>query len=290
MPNENKRKSFKFLSETILLFIIPIYAYLILYLYEWGYFNKLSIPDSFIEVNLPDILKIAIFLPFIFFIYIALELIRLGKLFENPIRKRIVGTIFYLLFIVLALYFLGLWKWYLISIVLFFTLLDMYLFFIHPLIIGKNIHGYKEKMFYQSEAFFKSDFLIVRLLKKFGLSFVSLVFIIIEIMCLSVCIGIFVARTQKTFMVIKSSPELIILRKYSQNIVCCEYDREKKEIIKNFYIKTIDQISREGIRISIEEIGPLKAPKKEKNKLEKNKMNDKKGEKKADSPNSPTLK
>jgi len=69
------------------------------------------------------------------------------------------------------------------------------------------------------------------------------------------------ARNQKSFMIIKSSPELVILRRYSSSYICAPFDREKKEFKKKFYLKTGDQISEEGFEIVIEDVGPLKLPK-----------------------------
>jgi hypothetical protein len=74
------------------------------------------------------------------------------------------------------------------------------------------------------------------------------------------------AKNQKSFIIIKSEPELVILRKYAKNFICATFNRENKEINKNFYIKSIDQIAEEGFQIVEENIGPLQAAKTKINK------------------------
>jgi hypothetical protein len=70
-------------------------------------------------------------------------------------------------------------------------------------------------------------------------------------------VGNIVAVKKRYYTVINSSPELVVVRQYSNNLICAEINRDKKQIKKQYYIKTIEQIAEEGNYLSLEEIGPI---------------------------------
>jgi len=65
------------------------------------------------------------------------------------------------------------------------------------------------------------------------------------------------AKHQKYFLVLHTSSELVVLRNYSGKLICAVFNREKKEIGNKLYIKLIEEIAREKVSISLEEVGPL---------------------------------
>jgi hypothetical protein len=65
------------------------------------------------------------------------------------------------------------------------------------------------------------------------------------------------AKSQKTFLILASKPELVVLRIYGNDYICYEFDRVSKKIKNSLYIKTQSAIADEGVPIREEEIGPL---------------------------------
>ena len=112
----------------------------------------------------------------------------------------------------------------------------IFLLFVLPL-FARGIKGYKRKVGYVLNQDLKDEYLIDKLAKVIGpYTVVFLLFFIVGLGILNVAGG-FNAKEQRTFMVIKSTPELVILRKYSKNFICASFDRKNKEIKKNFYLK-----------------------------------------------------
>ena len=120
----------------------------------------------------------------------------------------------------------------------------------------KLLQEYEQKVEEKRKDFL--DYIFDEIIKQLGgFTFIILFILILSLVVIS-GVGEAHAKTQKSFMIIKSDPELIVLRKYSENFICTTFDRKKKEIEKEFYIKNIDQITEARFKIVIEDIGPLK--------------------------------
>ena len=151
---------------------------------------------------------------------------------------------------------------YSLIIVLFF----LYAEFIHPLITGRKIKGYKKKLEHQDRIDGTDKSIISKLLRGNSngdrvLGYAAIFILLISFFFIDIMGGA-EARYKTSFLIIKSNPELVILCKYSQKFICAEFDKGKKQVKNIFYIKSIDQIANEKLKIVSEEIGPLKPSKK----------------------------
>lgn len=258
MSKEEIKKRPKFFSEAILAVLIPIFGYLLAFSYEKGFCAYFNIPVEFIEINLINALKITgTLITITFIIWMFYEFLDSIKFFNNPIGRALSRILIPIILIPMAIYIFDLpWSYILIMYPVIFVL------FVLPL-FQRGIKGYKRKVEYTLNQDLKDEYLIDKLAKIIGpYTVVFLSFFIVGLGILNVAGG-FNAKAKRTFMVIKSNPELVILRKYSKNFICTSFDRKKKEIKKNFYLKNVDQIAEQGLQIVVEDIGPLEVLKKE---------------------------
>lgn len=261
MSKEESIKRPKFLSEAILAIIIPIFGYILAYNYENAFCAELKIPQEFIEINLIQGIRVTvILLGLIITIWLLSEFLHALKLFESVIGRLILRIS---LVVIIACYFIFTTDLplYAIILIILFPVSLIFQYFVLPLFY-RRLKGYKKKIEYEINSDFKKDTLADKLARKIGLNAFLILFFIFSVYFASGLIGGFHAKTRVSFMIIKSSPELVVLRKYSQNFICASFDREKKKIKKNFYLKSVDQIVREGFEIVVEDMGPLQLEKK----------------------------
>jgi len=253
----------KRLSEALLATLLPIYGYFLTYRYEQGYCSNFDIPDTLIKIDLFDMIKvIGKLIPLILFLYFFFEISYSPKPSKNPLVRSINRLFLPILFIFVSLITLN---FSLQALIIFLIIILFFIFaeFILPLISARKVKGYKKKLEYQEDIEKKQEWLVTKFLKQLSfpaylilfLSFFSLLFID--------SVGSIKAKNQKSFLIIKSKPELVILRKYSDILICTTFNRKNKEVHNNFYLKSISQIANEGLQIIKEEIGPLKVHKNE---------------------------
>ncbi len=270
MTEERKGIKPKLISGAILSGFLTFYGFYSAYLYERGFSTYFKIPSSFVEVGLSEVFKVILILfPIVMFLFLGTDVALSASISRNPILRELVRYIIpFLLFILTPLIF-DLPKYFKVSGIIAFLLLIIGEL-IFPLIsMSKRIKGLKRKLeilqSYDEHRkkkfnFFRSNF-IDMFMEQIGI--VTFLIICLLVVSLSFVdqIGKQNAKSQKEFMIIKSNPELVVLRKYSENFICATFDREKKEVRNRIYLKTSDQISEEGFEIVIEDIGPLKLPK-----------------------------
>lgn len=253
MNNEKPRHRQLQLSDAMIGILIPIFGYYLAARYEVGYCLKLNIPTYLIDIDIIHVINfIAIFSSiflFVYFIYYIID--SLGIL-----KKKIGIIIASLLALVLFLYFLVYARdlpWYAI-----FLVLIPLLFLIIVDLIKERIS--KDKVKKESDL---QKHIFTKISEKYGIPS-SLISLLIGMLIVAEPIGRIQAKLQTEFIIIKSEPELIALRKYSKKFVCAPFDREKKEVQSKFYLKSLDQIANEGLQLVEEKIGPLKVAKNEK--------------------------
>ena len=265
MPKANKKATPKIIHVGMLSAFMPVYGYYSSYCYEKGFCKQFGIPHSFIEISLSDVLKtIGILIPIILLFYAGAEILFQARASKNPIIRGL-GRIFWIIFaFIVILMFVG---WDKIIFYAFLTVLGIEVFieFIKPLFAG--FKGYKKKLESQQVENEKDvllfDAILTEVIERIGGITSLIMFFLIFSLLLVGPVGEKHARNQKSFLVIESAPELIILRKYDQNFICSPFDRKKKEIKQTFYIKSVDQIGQQGLQVVVEDIGPLKVSKKE---------------------------
>lgn len=261
MSKEENIKRPKFLSEAILAIIIPIFGYILAYKYENAFCAEFKIPEELIEINLIQALKvIVILIGAIFTVWLLSEFLHALKLFESIIG-RLILRILVVVIIVCYFIFTSDLPLYAIILLVFFPVILIFQYFVLPLFY-RRIKGYKKKIEYEIDSDLKVDTLLDKFARKIGVNAFLILFFIFSVYIATGFIGAIHAKTRVSFMIIKSSTELVVLRKYSKNFICAPFDRKKREIKKNFYLKSVNQIAKEGFEIVIEDIGPLQLAKK----------------------------
>lgn len=268
LPEDSKRSIQKYIHVGILTAFIPAFSYLTAYFFERGFCGQLQIPLSFIEIGINEVLKvIVLIIPLILFLFFGIVLTIYVRILKNPVFKILSRSIFPLFLFFLMFAFSGL---SLVKVIIGF-LIFWFIFigsdFIFPLFSKRKFRGYYKRTL---ESYLESDKKTKDLFDKisdlfieqFGILTYTIIFFLSFVLIFFVGdMGRSYARNKRSFMIIKSSPELVILRRYSSSYICAPFDREKKEFKKKFYLKTGDKISEEGFEIVIEDIGPLKLPK-----------------------------
>ncbi len=268
LPEDSKRSIQKYIHVGILTAFIPAFSYLTAYFFERGFCGQLQIPLSFIEIGINEVLKvIVLIIPLILFLFFGIVLTIYVRILKNPVFKILSRSIFPLFLFFLMFAFSGL---SLVKVIIGF-LIFWFIFigsdFIFPLFSKRKFRGYYKRTL---ESYLESDKkpkdlfdkISDSFIEQFGILTYTIIFFLSFILIFFVGdMGRTYARNKRSFMIIKSSPELVILRRYSSSYICAPFDREKKEFKKKFYLKTGDKISEEGFEIVIEDIGPLKLPK-----------------------------
>lgn len=266
---DNGKKRPRFLSETILLALLTPYAYILLFSYEGGYCNKFGIPSALIEVSPINVLKtIAWIIPIAWALWALAEVSHIYKLTESFLFINIISTVFVIGLTAFIIYSTGYYKLPFLILMSFLPIFAIYRNLIQPLLVGKEQKTLEMKMRRQwarekeQEKEKKQEFLMDRTIKKYGPLLFFTILIGYLILANARVVGSYKATTQKSFLVLKGIPEMVVMRTYGQKLICCKFDRKKKEIENTFVIKTMEQISLAYIQIQEEEIGPLKRAKK----------------------------
>jgi len=264
--SKEKKKNFTIVSDAIIAVLIPIAGYYIAFRYESGYAGYFGIPATFIEVGLSEVLGLIGLLIILFFMAIGYLDIR-AKFYKgkNPITRaigRVLIPIVGLFLVIWGFNLKGFELWFILFIVFFLLVAE----FILPLFIQRKIKGYKNKLELQEQKDEMSKSRMSSLLASYsegkGIYKGAILILALFSFFYMDTFGGANARHQKSFLILKSNPELLVLRKYSGKLICAEFDRGKKEILNAFYIKSLDQVANEGIKIVTEEVGPLRGHKK----------------------------
>jgi hypothetical protein len=262
MANQDGAKK-RLLSDTLLIFLIPVYAYLLIYTYEYGYFFRLAIPADFIEINLVSLAPLSIFLVlYFFFIVGVLDLIyKLVVHGKDVAISTLIQLYFLIVCVVLPSIALGRTKIFLPVAAVGFGLL-LISRFVLPILSQKGIKGYwnKAEQEYKKEIEPSSNGILAEFARRFGLTTFRILLFLITFLLVSFFIGAISAKTQKAFLIINTNPEQVILRKHQNTFLCIEFNRDKRELIYKFQLISIDQVSQKGYTITQEKVGPLSKP------------------------------
>ena len=261
------------MKEAILAVILPFYGYFLAYRYELGFCLVFKIPSSLISIDLISILvviSVVIIFFVLFYFFMETSIVVGGKKYILGLVIRdssyIFMTVFVIVFLNLSFIFIILFSLPTLAMLFYDFVLPIFRHkdkseFVIP---EKNMKSYIKKSKYHQNniAEIIEKYSFFSYIKKIGISALYFSLLILFSFLLAEPFGAFSAKTQKSYMIIKSDPELVVLRKYSENFICTTFDRKKKEIGERFVIKSTEKIADEGLEIIIEDIGPLKVAKK----------------------------
>lgn len=259
------------ISEGILIAIISGFAYLFVYLNEFGYVKYFNLPKNFIHISLEQILLnslIMIFLGFsvilaYFSIYVAYNVF-LKKVFRRPqsypkdfinavLRGILLIGFFGLLFeeYIQIVEFINPLIIRIIELVIVSIIVIIY-FWRYVLIHLNNNNGENNdkqssklaiSIFTYKIQLYSKDIFVFFLLLVCSLSF-------------SYLSGYRTAKTGEKFYVVNTNPEMVVLRSYDETLICAPFDRDTNIVQRKF---TIVEIKEElGIFASYEHLGRLR--------------------------------
>ncbi len=248
------------LSEGIIIPVVPILAYLFAYIFEYRYAKYFEIPTYFISVDINTFFTLAGYLYLALIILFNLMLIVFPHIKNLPPKiaegiKRLFPTLFFTI-ITIAL-FRKQWKeWIGFIIPLAILFFAMYIL---PL-LGKKGKTYVEKVTEAANRVDNEfDFFLDPILggmrnkiNKFGLNII--LFIIWGGVLCSI-LGKAEAVNQKSFLVTQNPKELVALRHYNNKFICLPFDREKHSVKPEYYIFESTIVGKDGLKL--EDVGPL---------------------------------
>lgn len=256
---KNSKSNAPRISEGVLLALLSAGAYLLAYYYEKGYASAFNIPTSFINISLSSILTfgtilvglILFLMPFINFFF----MVTVGRIHPALLRA-IIPIAFIFIFLLIQVYFFGfqtLRDWYLVLIyVVVFSLLQL----AFPLIQSGKTYVSKLEAQEKIDGEVVDAYALIQ--NKFGKDSLLVIIAFILGMYIALSAGRAEAINQKDFLVTNSTPELVVLRIYGDNLICVPFDRITGEIEQNFsVIKNTGDIS---LALKLEELGQLHLP------------------------------
>jgi hypothetical protein len=264
--NHNLRKIH--LSDAVLVAAVPLLAYMIIFVFEWGYFGVLKIPMQFISFDINEIFivigsLILIGTAVLIWFNLLFQPYFLGKLPAPIINKlRYAIPIYCCLFAICIAY----WDLYMESLpywggALIFTL-DLFL----PPLTTKRVKGkYLEKLEalddleHEEKKKNAANSLAARLIEScinlFGANFVFVTIYLLMLLFVIFHIGRAQALRQIDYRVVNTSPETVVLYIKPDKVIVAPFDRQTKEIEPVY--RVLDYASNSNLEYRLENIGPL---------------------------------
>lgn len=242
-----KKENTSWINEMTIFAVSPFVGYTVTYLYEIGFAKWFHIPHEFISLELTKIIlaTLLVFLVsllfFVRFIYTGKRKTKKLGAIEN-LSAFVTSLAF--LFILIMLANRNVYKLFVsmkksripFSIIFILALVGMMLLIREIIkrtnILDRNINSeFKRKV-------------TVVILIFLGLIFVSLIS------------GYFKAVLKEYYLVLETSPEIIVVNKYEDSLVCSLWSRRKEKTISGrYFILEFSTLSK--VRAYLKEIGPL---------------------------------
>ncbi|UCH12835.1 MAG: hypothetical protein JSW18_02535 [Candidatus Omnitrophota bacterium] len=267
MKTKNRKKKSKTskakkqirITEGLILALMPVLGYFFAFQYEAGYAWYFGYPKELISISLPQIVTITIIL-----YIITIILLHIIELLQIDIPKKqhgLCNSIIKLLpigLISISLLLIYGWQTWLILPFGLLSLMGIFMF-ISPL-FDKDNKTYGEKINAaindEWELRKEQNTFLWRLSKLIGCKDIS--FLLLNVFMLALlaqAIGGVVASKQRTFFVIPSVPEMVVLRIYDDKLICTIFSRELKLANDNVAVFRIDDPRISTLRF--ESLGPL---------------------------------
>jgi hypothetical protein len=254
-------KRFKLaISEGILLAITSAIAYLWAYQYQKGFASYFGVPPEFIEISTSSIVLVIVLLvgSLKVLVLVLNLLVSFVHVMAGPhiIVKRlasVIGIMMFLLFI--PVYLDDSRRAWVAFFVMFVSL--VLLFFVSPLITARGENGYINKLEKASKAFAEQSqevSLITLAERRLGPTLTWIILAIVISVFVAHEAGKSTALKQKSFLVMNTPQEMVVLRVYGELMILAPLNREKKEVQKNFVVVKTTELHA---ALMPEEVGPL---------------------------------
>lgn len=246
-------------SEGFIIAAISAVAYIYAFVYEAGFAKVFSIPLSFITLSLTNVLIVAGSLLLVgqLVFYVANLVFTVFGKFDGPISTR-VKLLTPLLLYSLALVFLTFGTHLLSSFIVVLIggfLLGIFLHFVFPLLTQRSKGDYREKLVAQDRRDAQATDLWSLLARRLGVGPYNLILSLVMALFVVYIAGQSAAMKQSEYLVTSTSPEMVVLRVYGNNMVCTPLDRSTREVEPNFVVLKVGEDP--NLMLYSEQIGPL---------------------------------
>ncbi len=242
------------LTESILLAVIPVMAYVLAFGYEYGYYLAYGFPQELISIDLYRVFAAGvIFLAGVLLVLILTTVVLALLPSEHPltpaVAQAVTLTLAYLVFLIYYEHF-DIFAW------MFGLLLVWYLFykFVMPLLTQRGVSGYVRKYSSHEQMRQVRATLFHSMLRTFGPTPGTILVYFFIAVILSVTFGWHLATEREYYFVVPEPPERVVLRIYGDSIVLARLDRPARQILREY---TVLRRTAGAIILREEHIGPL---------------------------------
>lgn len=250
------------ISEGMIIALSSVVAYLLAFYYEKGYASVFKIPTSLISINLTSVLIFgAVLINIIIFVLPYANLLLMLTVHRvNPVIQRAINLIIILFLIVMVqIYFFGFSNWKNWSYLLVILVVSLFFQFVFPL-ISQSGKTYVEKLEAQEETerqFTDSNVLVQN---KFGNNTLWIIVFVFAGIYIALSAGMAEAIKQEEFLVTNTTPELVVLRIYGDNIIGVPFNRITGDVEQSFSV--IKNTGETGLVLHLEILGQIHLPSK----------------------------
>jgi len=237
--------------------IAPALGYLVAFLYQVGYSQRLQIPTEFIDVGLRDILVATVGIGLLLLNVMSLVDVSRGWLkIDRPGKRRVFRIVIVVVLFGIPLLLMALteggWAFWFVALVVLLLSLDILV----PLWTQRHTKGFWNKMEADrdSSATTKQQPLVGQLSDRYGMFVVYIFIAIFVVFFLSYAYGVTRAGSKVNYLTLPSSRE-VVLAIYSDKAVVAPYSGHR--FSRAFRIVKLGDDPTDQFRV--QRVGPLKA-------------------------------
>ncbi|HAI98626.1 TPA: hypothetical protein DCL30_03785 [Candidatus Peribacteria bacterium] len=246
------------ITDAIVIAAFTAWAYLLAYLYEYGYLSYFGIPSDFIEIGLINIIVALLWISGFLILFFVLGTFIIPFLFksrETLLQKKIFLWIAMFVFIVFIPLLAGGYGHAQIAFGSFVGFLTVE---IAEIIFFTKGGSLNEKIEKQEERESKRSWIFEWLERKIGIGGISAIalFGIISYLAFSIGNGNAVRKIQYPIIGINGK-ELAVVSVRQSVAIALPINREKKELIREIFIYDLQNLAKDGMGLRVERIGRL---------------------------------
>jgi hypothetical protein len=229
---EEKRPSQPGLTIGVIAGFTTLGAYLTAFMYEWGFTSHFGIPRQFITLDWTTVLISAVaVLAVLGFIFLSVNFVYgFSFLFKGAARTALIRTVAMAVFVTPLFLLASGWRWWFTGAL---PLLWAFLEFGYPYIAYRGKGTYVQRLELSQQAgIYSAPSLLDRIPQRLFLLLILLAWVI----WLAYSKGTYDASHKTEFLVVNTTPEAVVLRPYHDHLVCAYFDRETKEVSREYFV------------------------------------------------------
>jgi hypothetical protein len=247
-------------SEGLIVAAISAIAYLFAFAYEAGFAEVFNIPLSFITIRLTNVFVIAGSLSLVgqLVLNIGNLIFVVSSTFSGLISQRMKFLmLFFLWSVALIIITVGTrLQTGVIRVLVIGWAIGLLFQFIFPLLTQRDINGYREKLAAQDKLDAHTQDLLGLLAQRLGVGPYNLMLSLLMALVVVYYAGQSAAMRQDRYLVTSTSPQMVVLRVYGDNIICAPIDRNSGSIEHSFTVLKLGEDP--DLMLYSEQVGPLR--------------------------------